>query len=135
MYILDTNVITNFLKADSKIVDKITKTDSDLILTCTPVEAELFYAVELHPNLKTAEVLRACYTELLSEIKILPFCSKSAKSYAKLKSFLKQSGTLIEDFDLLIASIAFANDLILVTSNTKHFARIENLKLEDWTQM
>ena len=34
--------------------------------------------------------------------------------------------------DLMIASIALANNLILITHNIKEFSRIENLKLEDW---
>jgi tRNA(fMet)-specific endonuclease VapC len=35
-------------------------------------------------------------------------------------------------YDLQIAAIALANDLTLITHNTKEFGRIDNLKLEDW---
>jgi tRNA(fMet)-specific endonuclease VapC len=31
-----------------------------------------------------------------------------------------------------IAAIAMANNLILVTHNTREFGRVEGLKLEDW---
>ncbi|WP_335195547.1 hypothetical protein [Nostoc sp.] len=34
--------------------------------------------------------------------------------------------------DLLIAAIALANDLILVTHNTREFSGIDDLKYEDW---
>lgn len=34
--------------------------------------------------------------------------------------------------DLLIASIALANDLTLVTYNTGEFSRVEGLLVEDW---
>jgi tRNA(fMet)-specific endonuclease VapC len=30
------------------------------------------------------------------------------------------------------AAIALANDLILVTHNTREFSRVEELRLEDW---
>ena len=39
---------------------------------------------------------------------------------------------LIGPNDLLIASIALANGLTLVTHNTREFSRIPGLKLEDW---
>lgn len=35
--------------------------------------------------------------------------------------------------DILIASIAFANNLILVTNNTAHFKRINGLMFENGT--
>ncbi|MDJ0590827.1 MAG: hypothetical protein QNJ72_12650 [Pleurocapsa sp. MO_226.B13] len=35
-------------------------------------------------------------------------------------------------FDLLIASVAIAKNLILVTNNTRHYQRITGLNLENW---
>jgi tRNA(fMet)-specific endonuclease VapC len=49
-----------------------------------------------------------------------------------LRADLAQHGTLIGPNDLMIAAIALANDLILVTHNTVEFSRIKALKLEDW---
>ena len=46
--------------------------------------------------------------------------------------YLKQQGILIADMDLMIASIAIANDFSLVTNNLRHFDKIENLKIERW---
>jgi tRNA(fMet)-specific endonuclease VapC len=34
--------------------------------------------------------------------------------------------------DLQIAAIALANELTLVTHNTREFSRIQGIKLEDW---
>ena len=41
-------------------------------------------------------------------------------------------GQTIEDFDLLIGITARENNLTVVTHNTKHFSRIEDLNTEDW---
>ncbi|MGL5078460.1 MAG: type II toxin-antitoxin system VapC family toxin, partial [Waterburya sp.] len=41
-------------------------------------------------------------------------------------------GTPIGAYDLLIAATALANELILVTSNTKEFSRVKHLVLENW---
>ena len=41
---------------------------------------------------------------------------------------------MIEDFDILIASIAIANNCILVTNNIDHFERIDAIQLENWLE-
>lgn len=35
-------------------------------------------------------------------------------------------------YDLQIAAIALANNLILVTHNTREFSRVDGLRFEDW---
>lgn len=54
----------------------------------------------------------------------------SADIYAQLRLL----GTPVDDIDLLIAGVAVANGLILVTHNSKHFDRIDGLQTEDWSQ-
>lgn len=54
--------------------------------------------------------------------------------YAEEKVRLRRAGQPIDDFDLLIAATALTHQLTLVTNNTKHFARIEGLSIEDWTK-
>ena len=62
----------------------------------------------------------------------LHFDDKSAKLYGIIRANLEKKGTPIGPNDLLIASIAMANNLILVTHNTKEFLRIDGLLFEDW---
>ena len=50
----------------------------------------------------------------------------------EIRSQLSKLGTPIGAYDFQIASIALANNLILVTHNTREFQRVENLQLEDW---
>ena len=45
---------------------------------------------------------------------------------------LEKSGAMISERDTQIASIAMANQLILITHNVKEFARVPKLKVEDW---
>ena len=49
--------------------------------------------------------------------------------FARMRSELRRQGNLIPDFDLLIAATALEHDLILMTRNTRHFARIAGLRL------
>jgi len=72
--------------------------------------------------------------ELASGCHIAPLTTASVDRSAKLYSELRNSGTPLDDIDLLIAGIALANDWTLVTHNTRHFERISGLTLEDWTK-
>jgi tRNA(fMet)-specific endonuclease VapC len=47
---------------------------------------------------------------------------------------LNKKGELIADMDLCIAAIAMSHKMTLVSNDTKHFERIEGLKLENWRE-
>ena len=92
--------------------------------------AELKYGVEnsFHKR-KNAKVLEA----FMSEIKVLPIFN-SLDFYAKEKARLRKSGEIIDDFDLLIGASAVVNKMVLVTNNQKHFKRIKQVRIQDWTR-
>jgi len=64
-------------------------------------------------------------------ITIVPIFN-SLSIYAKEKARLRKTGTLIDDFDILIGTTAVANSLVLVTENEKHLSRISKIKIENW---
>jgi tRNA(fMet)-specific endonuclease VapC len=55
-----------------------------------------------------------------------------AGHYGKIRSTLEKKGTPIGGNDLWLAAHALAENLVLVTNNTKEFARVSGLKLENW---
>lgn len=74
------------------------------------------------------------FLELASYSNILPLTEQSVTLSADIYASLRIAGTPVDDIDLLIAGVALANGLVLVTHNTKHFGRISQLQLVDWTQ-
>ena len=54
--------------------------------------------------------------------------------FGQWKAALQRRGTPIEDMDLAIASIALSLPVRLATCNIRHFARIDDLKLVDWSE-
>jgi len=56
----------------------------------------------------------------------------AAEIFAKEKARLNKLGMMIADMDLMIASIAIANKLILITNNIKHFNRVKHLQIDNW---
>jgi len=65
---------------------------------------------------------------------IIPLTEKSVKISAEIYADLRKKGTQVDDIDLLIAGVAIAHNLILISHNQKHFSKIEGLELEDWTE-
>lgn len=127
--ILDTDTLSYFLKGNENIVRNFASYPDTAIHTTIINYAELLFGAcaSIKKNLLLAQIER-----LLSEMTIIPFCQKSAHIFAAYKAKLRQNGTPIADMDLMIASITLANKATLITNNTRHFNRIENLKLENW---
>ena len=69
---------------------------------------------------------------LQAQFPTLPFDEKAAEEYAKLRAHLASVGLLIGPNDLMIAAVALANQMTLVTHNTAEFSRVPGLLLEDW---
>jgi tRNA(fMet)-specific endonuclease VapC len=65
---------------------------------------------------------------------IVPLTEHSVVLSADAYAATRAQGTPVDDIDLLIAGIALANSLVLVTHNRKHFEKIVGLEIEDWTE-
>jgi tRNA(fMet)-specific endonuclease VapC len=66
------------------------------------------------------------------EFEIVPFDDEDARCAGQIRAALATAGTPIGPYDVLIAGQALARDLTLVTHNTREFARVDGLHLEDW---
>ena len=69
----------------------------------------------------------------LEKLPNLAWSVETADQYGQLKSTLPRQCRPIGELDTQIAAHALAENLILVTHNTKHYEWIEGLKMEDWT--
>ena len=69
---------------------------------------------------------------LLANIDIVSFDSLAAQSYGKIRADLEKAGTPIGPLDMMIAGHAKSLNYNVVTNNTKEFARVKGLKLENW---
>jgi tRNA(fMet)-specific endonuclease VapC len=65
---------------------------------------------------------------------ILSWDRAAVDATAEIKSELAASGTPIGPNDAAIAGHAVASGSILVTNNTREFAQVKGLKLEDWAK-
>jgi tRNA(fMet)-specific endonuclease VapC len=92
-------------------------------------EAELEFGILLHPSPAGARSRLDRF--LASPVEILPFDRVCATKHAQVRAALRSQP--IGPHDLIIASVALAHDLVLVTHNTREFQRVPGLRIEDWT--
>ncbi|NET40634.1 type II toxin-antitoxin system VapC family toxin [Okeania sp. SIO2B3] len=131
-YLLDTNVIVRYLNRRSTLIrERLKQIAVKDVFVCSVVKAELFYGANKSNN-PAQTLLRQ--KEFLSEFISLDFDDKSAEVYGIIRANLEKKGTPVGSNDLQIAAIAMANNLTLVTHNTREFERIDGLIYEDWEE-
>lgn len=128
-YLLDTNILIYFFKNLGAVrLHMAQQQDTDIYL-CTPVLWELLTGAHKseHPATqlnKLAAVQQRFRVHALDEA--------SAGQAARAQAQLKRQGAPIGHIDTLIAGIALAHQPTLVTRNTREFARVEGLQVENW---
>jgi tRNA(fMet)-specific endonuclease VapC len=129
-YLLDSNVCVIYLNGKSTLLQqRLNSTPVEEMIVCSIVKGELFYGSRRSNNpTKSLQIQQ----QFLAQFASLPFDDAAAVVYGEIRAALAQSGTPIGPNDLQIAAIALANDLTLVTHNTKEFSRVRELKIVDW---
>lgn len=130
MYLLDTGTIIYNLKGNDAITRNLQYHFEDPMKICVITLMELYFGA--YKSEKVTGNLAKIRT-IENFFDIISTGKECAEIFGMLKASLEKSGTPLDDFDLIIASCALSQNLILVTNNIKHFSRIEGLKLSNWT--
>jgi tRNA(fMet)-specific endonuclease VapC len=130
-YILDTDTLSEFIRGNKKVTQNVAayigKEQMNLsVITYYEILSGFFY--------RDARNQLTRFEELVSINKILQLNTRAAKIAAGIEADLRKKGTVIGHTDTLIAGIAMANDLQLVTNNTDHFKRIKGLEITNWVK-
>ena len=130
MKCLDTDLLIAALRGVQEARNKISELDREGRHATTSINAfELFYGAfrseEKRKNLESAR-------RLLERLEVLPFDLGSSERAGEALARLASRGETIDYRDAMIAAIAGANGLTLVTRNERRFGRIHGVKLESW---
>jgi tRNA(fMet)-specific endonuclease VapC len=129
MYLLDTNTLIYFFKHQGHVTAHLRQVQASQIALPSVVVFELEYGLlrstKPQAQQKGMDAVRAAY-------RVLSLDAKSATSAAWVKHTLELAGAPIGPADQFIAGIALANDLTLITRNTREFSRVPGLRLENW---
>jgi len=126
-YLLDTNIISYYLKGNEGLKEKISDNIDSLAISIISYYEIISGLQSINANKRITEFEKFC--ELIDVVNL---DRASILASCQIYSDLKKSGNLIDDIDILIAGIALSNNLIMITDNTDHFKRISGLKVENW---
>jgi len=131
LYMLDTNICSYIIRnKPQSIKEKLKEVEENhTIALSSIVVSELLYGATKKGSPKLMQIVSAFIDNFI----IYDYSKVSAESYANIRTDLEKKGQIIGANDLLIASHALSLGAILVTNNTREFARVEGLVLEDWT--
>jgi tRNA(fMet)-specific endonuclease VapC len=129
-YLLDTNACVECLRnRNAGVVARFQACSPRELRLCSVVVAELCYGAYKSP--KPAANLTLVQTFAAPLISV-PFDDLAADVYGRIRADLEQRGQAIGPNDTMIAAIALANGLTIVTHNTAEFSRVSGLLIEDW---
>jgi len=131
-YLLDTNICIHYINGEFNLAARIDAVGLANCFLSSVTIAELTYGIaNSAPSRRANNRRNLIELQQLFKSRILTFES-AIETYATQRALLKRIGRLQGEFDMLIGSTALAHGLILVTRNTRHFADIPGLALENW---
>lgn len=128
-YMLDTDICIYVINARPPAVLEAFKAHAAEGLGISAVTAaELFFGVARTGSERNLLALR----QFLAALEIAPFDDRAAEVFGSLRAWLTAQGTPIGPYDTQIAAHAQSLGLTLVSNNTREYARVPGLRVENW---
>ncbi|MHB1201365.1 MAG: type II toxin-antitoxin system tRNA(fMet)-specific endonuclease VapC [Polaromonas sp.] len=129
MILLDTNICIYIVNAKPPaVLARFQQYRLGDIGLCSVVAAELAFGVAKSGSARNRQALEM----FLAPLTILPFDAPSVWAYGDLRADLERRGTPIGSLDTMIAAHALSQQAMLVTNNTREFAKVPGLQLDNW---
>ena len=125
----DTDTVSFFMRDNPKGVRvNVAKHNKDGFCISAITYAELMFGLKRNYS----KQLDLWLHEILDKFKVIVFDESSSVIYGEIRAVLEKSGISLDNTDMLIAASALAVGAVLVSHNTKHFSKINGIKVEDW---
>jgi tRNA(fMet)-specific endonuclease VapC len=139
LYILDTDHISLQQRFHPAVLQRLQalREDDSIAVTVITVEEQIRGRLEIIRRHGASPLQLAAYTAFQQTLRyfatwqVLDFTQTAFDQF----SALRQQRIRIGSQDLRIAAITFTNAAILVTRNTRDFAQVPGLVIEDWSAM
>lgn len=129
IYCLDTDIVIEYFRGNEFIKNKIESLGENASLGLTWLMVyEFFKGICASGKYEEEDFLK----RIVNASIMMEESYESSRAGGEIYAALKKSGKLLNDADILIASIVKAYDAVLITNNEDHFKRIDGLKIENW---
>ncbi len=130
--LIDTNIVSMFLRGHPEVRGRF----AAYVEEHGKVNLSMITVYEALSGLKHRDAKKqmTAFKALVDASEIWPLTEQSVELSADIYAALRKTGQTIDDIDLLIAGIAAVNGFVLVTNNRKHFDRIVEITVEDWSE-
>ncbi len=129
-YMLDTNICIYIIKKRPvQVIQKLQTMDIEQISISSITLSELEYGVSKSSN---PDKNKLALAQFLAPVEIMDYNDLAAQHYGQIRASLESKGTPIGALDTFIAAHAKSLNYVLVSNNTREFARVEGLNVENW---
>lgn len=135
-YLLDTNIVSAPVAAEpnGRLVRRLEAHAHEAAIAA-PVWHELIFGVAKLPRGRRRNALSAYVEEVVgATLRVLDYDQAAAAWHGRERARMERAGTPAPFVDGQIASVAYVNDLIMVTANPKDFQGFEGLVVQDWSR-
>jgi tRNA(fMet)-specific endonuclease VapC len=131
-FMLDTDTCSFIIRSvDRTIMRQIRYYPADDVCISVITKSELLFGVAVSSRGDQAD---RGVSAFLRRVTVLDFPEAAAEHYAEIRAALRARGQPIGANDLFLAAHARCLGLTLVTNNTREFARVPGLALDNWTR-
>src|ERR1700693_3737560 len=127
-YLLDTNAVIALANNTGSNLSRRARrvAPQDIAVSAIVMQELYFGAYKSHRQPQNLAVIDALQFE------IIEFDQDDAHQAGEIRAFLAAQGTPIGPYDVLIAGQAVPRNAALVTRNTREFALVPRLRVENW---
>ncbi|HLP14845.1 MAG TPA: type II toxin-antitoxin system VapC family toxin [Bacteroidota bacterium] len=130
IYLLDTDIIIYSIKAHETVQKNFRRYAQAPMYISVVTYGELYFGAEKskspQKNLSTVQRIGEIFP-------VIDVTKSIMETFGRLKAGLGRKGNVLDDMDLIIASTAMTHNYTLVTNNEKHFRKIPDLQIENWS--
>jgi len=129
-YLLDTNVLSDFVRGDADVKRRLIETPVEQLALSSVTVMEVSYGLALAPE--RARRIRPMIEAMFEAVELLPLTVEDARAAGTIRAALRKRGAPIGPYDVLLAGCAMARGLTLVTANRRELGRVAGLAVESW---